>query len=200
MIGYRLADGLALAAAARRARDPRAARLADARLLRRVHGGPGAADRGRRRRGADLRDRPPAPRPGWPGRRLGAARAGARRRGHARRSPRSASRSRSASYDVGAYLWIEAVFVLGTIVLGGRLLLDARVRPLLAKTVPLLRADPRRAPDPRRLRGHPRLPRPPGLLFGVFTLTLAHPDDPRARDLVSPARRSASTSRRGRTT
>ena len=79
----RLADGLALGAAAPRPRDPRAPLLARARVLRRVHGRPGAPDRGRRRRGADLRDGPPARGPGRTGRRLGAARARARRRGDA---------------------------------------------------------------------------------------------------------------------
>jgi len=75
-------------------------------------------------------------------------------------------------YDVGAYLWIEGAFVLGTIVLAVALF-SRRVRPLLAKTVPFLRLI--RIERPIRAayegihayRGHPRL------LFGVFTLTLA---------------------------
>ena len=75
-------------------------------------------------------------------------------------------------YDVGAYLWIEGAFVLGTIVLAVALF-SRRVRPLLAKTVPFLRLI--RVERPIRAayegihayRGHPRL------LFGVFTLTLA---------------------------
>ncbi|HSS80443.1 MAG TPA: lysylphosphatidylglycerol synthase transmembrane domain-containing protein, partial [Gaiellaceae bacterium] len=41
-------------------------------------------------------------------------------------------------YNVGAYLWIEGFFVLGTIVLAVALF-SRRARPLLAKTVPLLR-------------------------------------------------------------
>jgi glycosyltransferase 2 family protein len=41
-------------------------------------------------------------------------------------------------YDVGAYLWIELAFVLGTIVLGV-VLFSRRARPLLARFVPLLR-------------------------------------------------------------
>ena len=75
-------------------------------------------------------------------------------------------------YDVGAYLWIEGAFVLGTIVLAVAFF-SRRVRPLLAKTVPFLRLI--RLERPIRAayegihayRGHPRL------LFGVFTLTLA---------------------------
>ena len=41
-------------------------------------------------------------------------------------------------YDVGAYLWIEGAFVLATIVLAVALF-SIRVRPLLARTAPLLR-------------------------------------------------------------
>ena len=75
-------------------------------------------------------------------------------------------------YDVGAYLWIEGAFVLATIVLAVALF-SRRARPLLAKTVPLLRL--LRVERPIRAayegihayRGHPRL------LVGVFTLTLA---------------------------
>jgi hypothetical protein len=75
-------------------------------------------------------------------------------------------------YDVGAYLWIEGAFVLATIVLAIALF-SRRARPLLAKTVPLLRL--LRVERPIRAayegihayRGHPRL------LVGVFTLTLA---------------------------
>jgi glycosyltransferase 2 family protein len=75
-------------------------------------------------------------------------------------------------YDVGAYLWIEGAFVLGTLVLAVALF-SRRVRPLLAKSVPFLRLI--RLERPIRAayegihayRGHPRL------LLGVFTLTLA---------------------------
>jgi uncharacterized protein (TIRG00374 family) len=42
-------------------------------------------------------------------------------------------------YDVGAYLWIELVFVVGTIV-AGVLVFSRRVRPLLARFRPLLAA------------------------------------------------------------
>ena len=86
-------------------------------------------------------------------------------------------------YDVGAYLWIEGFFVLGTIVLAVALF-SRRVRPLLAKTVPFLRADPGRAPDPRRLRGHSRLPRPPGPALRRLHAHARGPDDPRAGDLA----------------
>jgi hypothetical protein len=41
-------------------------------------------------------------------------------------------------YDVGAYLWIEFAFVVATIVLGV-VLFSRRARPLLARSVPLLR-------------------------------------------------------------
>ena len=75
-------------------------------------------------------------------------------------------------YDVGAYLWIEGAFVVATAVLAVALF-SRRMRPLLARTVPLLRAI--RLERPVRAvyegihayRAHPRL------LGGVFTLTLA---------------------------
>src|SRR5918911_785011 len=41
-------------------------------------------------------------------------------------------------YDVGAYLWVEGAFVVATFVLAV-LLFSRRLRPLLARTVPLLR-------------------------------------------------------------
>jgi uncharacterized protein (TIRG00374 family) len=75
-------------------------------------------------------------------------------------------------YDVGAYLWIELAFVIGTVILAVALF-SRRVRPLLARTVPLLRLV--RLDRPIRAayegihsyRDHPRL------LGGVFSLTLA---------------------------
>jgi uncharacterized protein (TIRG00374 family) len=75
------------------------------------------------------------------------------------------------SYDVGAYLWIELGFVVATVVLAIALF-SKRVRPLLAKTVPLLRflrlERPIRAvyEGLHSYRGHP------GLLAWVFALTL----------------------------
>src|SRR5919199_3843039 len=41
-------------------------------------------------------------------------------------------------YDIGPYLWIEGAFVLGTLVLAA-VLFSRRLRPLLARTAPLLR-------------------------------------------------------------
>ena len=77
------ADGVALAAAAAGPFDRRGLRLADPRVLRRLHGGADPADRGGRRRGADLRDVAPASRARRADRRLGAARACPRRLGDA---------------------------------------------------------------------------------------------------------------------
>jgi uncharacterized protein (TIRG00374 family) len=74
-------------------------------------------------------------------------------------------------YDVGAYLWIELAFVVGTVILAVALF-SRRVRPLLARTAPLLRRiwleRPIRAAYEgiHSYRAHPRL------LGGVFTLTL----------------------------
>ena len=75
-------------------------------------------------------------------------------------------------YDVGAYLWVEGVFVVATVVLGVGLFSRAARRPL-ARTVPLLRR--LRVERPLRavyegihgFRHHGRL------LGGVFALTLA---------------------------
>jgi uncharacterized protein (TIRG00374 family) len=75
-------------------------------------------------------------------------------------------------YDVGAYLWLEGVFVFGTLVLA--FLFFARsARPLLRRALPLLErarlARPLRAfyEGVHHYRGHPRL------LAGVFATTLA---------------------------
>jgi len=75
-------------------------------------------------------------------------------------------------YDVGPYLWIEGAFVVATLVLAVALF-SRSIRPLLARSVPLLRL--LRVERPIRAayegihayRGHP------GLLGGVFALTLA---------------------------
>ncbi len=75
-------------------------------------------------------------------------------------------------YDVGAYLWIEALFVVGAVVLA--VVLFARwLRPLLARLARLLR--PVRLDRPVRavyeaIHSYRDTPR---LLFGVFALTLA---------------------------
>jgi glycosyltransferase 2 family protein len=75
-------------------------------------------------------------------------------------------------YDVGAYLWIEGVFVVGTIV-AGVLVFSRRARPLLARFRPLLAAVrlDRIAREVysalHAYRSHA------GLLVAVFALTLA---------------------------
>jgi uncharacterized protein (TIRG00374 family) len=74
-------------------------------------------------------------------------------------------------FDVGAYLWIEAGFFVGTIVLGVALFSRTARRPL-ALFVPLLRRF--RVEKPLRAvyeAVHTYRDRP-GLLIGVFTLTL----------------------------
>jgi uncharacterized protein (TIRG00374 family) len=75
-------------------------------------------------------------------------------------------------YDVGAYLWIEGAFVIATIVLSVALF-SRRVRPLLAKTVPLLRAVRLERPIRAVYEGIHAYRAHPGLLVGVFSLTLA---------------------------
>jgi glycosyltransferase 2 family protein len=75
-------------------------------------------------------------------------------------------------YDVGAYLWIEGAFVIGTIVLSVALF-SRRIRPLLAKTVPLLRAVRAERPIRAAYEGIHAYRDHPGLLGGVFALTLA---------------------------
>jgi hypothetical protein len=75
-------------------------------------------------------------------------------------------------YDVGAYLWLELLFVLGTIVLA-ILFFTRSVRPLLARSAPILRRlrleRPLRAfyEGVHAFRSHGRL------LGTVFTLTFA---------------------------
>jgi glycosyltransferase 2 family protein len=75
-------------------------------------------------------------------------------------------------YDVGAYLWIEGAFVLGTLVLAVALF-SRRMRPLLARTAPLLRAVRLERPVRSVYEGIHAYRDHPGLLFGVFVLTLA---------------------------
>ena len=75
-------------------------------------------------------------------------------------------------YDVGAYLWIEGAFVIGTLVLA-IMLFSRRMRPLLARTVPLLRALRLERPVRAVYEGIHAYRDHPGLLFGVFALTLA---------------------------
>ncbi len=75
-------------------------------------------------------------------------------------------------YDVGAYLWVEGVFVLGTVVLGVGLFSRSARRPL-RRLVPLLR--PFRLERPLRAvyEGMHAYRQNAALLLGVFLLTLA---------------------------
>jgi glycosyltransferase 2 family protein len=75
-------------------------------------------------------------------------------------------------YDVGAYLWVEAAFVVATVVLAV-VLFSVSLRPLLARFAPILR--PVRLDRPVRavyeaIHSYRATPR---LLVGVFALTLA---------------------------
>ena len=75
-------------------------------------------------------------------------------------------------YDVGAYLWVELVFVVGTVVLG--FLFFARsARPLLARGAPLARALRLERPLRAFYEAVHAFGARPRLLFGVFALTLA---------------------------
>jgi glycosyltransferase 2 family protein len=74
-------------------------------------------------------------------------------------------------YPVGPYLWIEGAFVIATIVLAVALF-SRRVRPLLAKTVPLLRLIRLERPIRAAYEGIHAYRDHPGLLLGVFSLTL----------------------------
>ena len=75
-------------------------------------------------------------------------------------------------YPVGPYLWIEGAFVIATIILAVALF-SRRVRPLLAKTVPLLRLVRVDRPIRAAYEGIHAYRDHPGLLVGVFSLTLA---------------------------
>jgi glycosyltransferase 2 family protein len=75
-------------------------------------------------------------------------------------------------YDVGPYLWIEGAFVVATIVLS-ILLFSRRVRPLLRTTQPLLRKLRLESPVRAVYEGIHSYRDHPGLLGGVFSLTLA---------------------------
>ena len=75
-------------------------------------------------------------------------------------------------YDVGAYLWIELLFVVGTIV-AGVVLFSRRLRRPLARAVPILK--PLRLERPVRAvyEGIHAYRSRPRLLAGVFALTVA---------------------------
>jgi uncharacterized protein (TIRG00374 family) len=75
-------------------------------------------------------------------------------------------------YDVGAYLWIEGAFVVATIVLAVALFARS-VRPLLARTVPLLRLVRLERPVRAVYEGIHAYRTHVDLLVGVFALTLA---------------------------
>ncbi len=76
------------------------------------------------------------------------------------------------NYDVGAYLWIEALFFVGTIVLAA-VLFSRSLRPLLARSVPLLRRLRLERPVRAVYEAIHSYRDTPRLLFGVFVLTLA---------------------------
>jgi len=75
-------------------------------------------------------------------------------------------------YNVGAYLWVEGAFVVATLVLAA-LLFSRRLRPLLARTVPLLRFLRVERPVRAVYEGLHSYRGNVALLFGVFALTLA---------------------------
>jgi uncharacterized protein (TIRG00374 family) len=75
-------------------------------------------------------------------------------------------------YDVGAYIWIEAVFVVGTIVLAV-LLFSRRMRRPLSWSVPLLRRLRVERPLRAVYEGMHAYRKHVALLLGVFALTLA---------------------------
>jgi uncharacterized protein (TIRG00374 family) len=75
-------------------------------------------------------------------------------------------------YDVGAYLWVEGAFVIATLVLA-ILLFSRRLRPVLARTVPLLRFLRVERPVRAVYEGLHSYRGNVVLLFGVFALTLA---------------------------
>ena len=144
-----------------RARRRRARAVADAGVLRLLRGRPGAADVGRRRRVAHLRDGAPPPGQIDADHRLGAARARARRRRHARarggrlpardralpdRRRTSGSRCSSSSRPIAA---------------GVRLLLPHDPQPARASRCRSSRRLRARDAGARGLRRAARLPRPP---------------------------------------
>jgi hypothetical protein len=75
-------------------------------------------------------------------------------------------------YPIGAYLWIEGFFVIATFFLAIALF-SRRARPLLARTVPLLRFLRVDRPIRAAYEGIHAYRDHPALLLGVFTLTLA---------------------------
>src|SRR5918912_504344 len=75
-------------------------------------------------------------------------------------------------YDIGPYLWIEGAFVAATILLG-IVLFSRRLRPLLARTLPLLRFLRVERPVRAVYEGLHSYRANAGLMIWVFALTLA---------------------------
>ena len=75
-------------------------------------------------------------------------------------------------YDIGPYLWIEGAFVAATILLGV-VLFSRRLRPLLARTLPLLRFLRVERPVRAVYEGLHSYRANAGLMIWVFALTLA---------------------------
>ena len=85
-------------------------------------------------------------------------------------------------YDVGAYLWLEGVFVFGTIVLAF-VFFSRAARPLLRRWTSAAPPAAARAAPARALRGRPRLPRPPAPARRGLRAHGRGPGRPHARDL-----------------
>ena len=134
--------------------------LADARVLRLLRRRAGAADVGRRRRLADLRDVAPPPGPDHADHRLGAARARARRRGDAAARRRRAPARDRPLPDRRRTSGSRSLFVVATIA-AGVVFFSRTVRRRLAFVRAARAALPGRGARARGLRRHPRLPRPP---------------------------------------
>jgi uncharacterized membrane protein YbhN (UPF0104 family) len=86
-------------------------------------------------------------------------------------------------YDVGAYLWVEGAFVVATVVLAV-MLFSRRLRPLLARTVPLLRFLRVERPVRAVYEGIHAYRGNVPLLVWVFALTLVVQAGAGARDLA----------------
>ena len=85
-------------------------------------------------------------------------------------------------YDVGAYLWLELLFVLGTIVLA-LLFFSRSVRPLLRALASAPGARAPRAPAPRLLRRRSRVPLARPSARRRLLADVRAPGDPGALDL-----------------
>ena len=102
-------------------------------------------------------------------------------------------------YDVGGYLWVELAFVVGCVVARASCSSRRGCTRLLQRTRPLLRWLRVDAPAARRLPRGALVPRGRAASRRVFALTLVV-QAVRVLAIWAPGRRSASTSRRGRTT